>query len=181
MHVLLDDWQALSASGQFPCSSLWTLRESFQWDYSSYSLVWENGVERGSKIYAGNSSASLKTSVASELRRLLIEPGLEELMHMPDFRLAGRLLLLVLGKKHGETLYLGFFDHENKATNTCQIVWWWGWNEAPGGKVPSVVPEVELRLNKGSFPPSLFPSFLPLPPFIPSFPPLCFPAIKMRS
>ena len=61
--------------------------------------------------------------MASELRRLLIEPGLEELMHMPDFRLAGRLLLLVLGKKHGETLYLGFFDHENKATNTCQIVW----------------------------------------------------------
>ena len=58
------------------------------------------------------------------------EPGLEELMHMPDFGLAGRLLLLVLpssscvplGKKHGETPYLGFFDHENKATDTCQTV-----------------------------------------------------------
>ena len=68
--------------------------------------------------------------MASELRRLLTEPGLEELMRMPDFRLAGRLLLLVLpssscvplGKKHGETPYLGFFDHENKATHTCQIV-----------------------------------------------------------
>lgn len=44
---------------------------------------------RGSKDSIGNSSASLKTAVASELRRLLTEPGLEELRHISDFRLAG--------------------------------------------------------------------------------------------